>query len=468
MEKKLRACRVSIIPKNGGYLDLPPVSKKPAEPTISPEAVKKATNPIALRYWNQCSNREITTDVRKPTSLVADSPPWVTEPLSSPIGIAEQRPMVPPKAVKVPNITKRMGRAGSEGHHQSQSYRSREQSMDRLTTTITFSAHDDPSPMGSPRPEVVKVLSTAGSGMVRDNEKKEAVGNINRLITVAMTKKEEGEIPAQEKTKKWSVQPNGCYEESRNYNTIKEEQIEISQQRANFLGGSEMIRIPKSPRPFHEVKHGMEESQQKCSCNNTSSQFASKEIPFNTISDLLPKLNQQQTTNLGLRLFSQMSQDTVMEVTAQQLSVMSGSQMAAVLATLPSEAINTAIPLLFHKTDQDVRMSLLIDTLARLSVDQKVDSLLESEQQIPDVVQGLLQRLSYEERGFVIKSILEREENPITPRRNPNVGDRIIPEIRLETSEDERDDRNGENEETRYSEREGLSHIHSDDGSVSN
>merc|ERR1719239_1520040 len=89
MEKRLRACRVSIIPKGANYYEPPPPPKKPAPPPISVEAVKKATNPIALRYWNQCSNRnyreETPVKVVHATSVqVEEKPPWVTSDLSPP------------------------------------------------------------------------------------------------------------------------------------------------------------------------------------------------------------------------------------------------------------------------------------------------------------------------------------------------------------------------------------------------
>ena len=63
--------------------------------------------------------------------------------------------------------------------------------------------HDNPSPMGSPRTLVPQdptpwgsnssntVLSTAGQGVTRNNQKKEAVGNINRLFSMNKIKKDD-------------------------------------------------------------------------------------------------------------------------------------------------------------------------------------------------------------------------------------------------------------------------------------
>ena len=213
--------------------------------------------------------------------------------------------------------------------------RQRVQSLDRLQPPLSH--HDDPSPMGSPRTEVVKVLSTAGTGINRHNEKKEAVGNINRLFSMAKIKKDDAvrEASNQRRLLETATSQKTSNDESHSYKVLKEEQIQKSQERATFLGRSEMARIPKSPRPFRDTTPKPDESQ--CSCQKGQVKFSSTEIPFNTITDLIPKLNQQQATHIGLTLFSQMSQNTVMDVLAQQLNIMSGPQMAAVFSGLHNE-----------------------------------------------------------------------------------------------------------------------------------
>ena len=370
MEKKLRACRVNILPGRGNYFEqAPPPPKKAPPPTISVESVRKATNPIALRYWNQCSN--MGADQETPVTVVHtspgdDSPPWVTStPLAAPP--CQDPPKLPPKKVSVPNITHRMGRAESMDRLQVTGSRTRVQSLDRLGPGP---AHDDPSPMGSPRTPVPQdpaprgsnssntVLSTAGQGVTRDNQKKEAVGNINRLFSMNKIKKDDSVRVAasQHRVVEVSDRQNTNIEESRSYKLLKEEQIQKSQQRADFMGASEKIRIPKSPRPFRDSTPKLEEPRRtpvlqeeaiQCSCSHAN-KFSHSEIPFNTITDLIPKLNQQQATHIGLTLFSQMPQQTVMEVVAQQLSVMSGATMAKVFAGLQKEVSQTLGSLNMH------------------------------------------------------------------------------------------------------------------------
>ena len=445
------------------------------------EAVKKATNPIALRYWNQCSNTssgEETPVKVVHTSSVEEKPPWVTSDTSPPVmPRPEEKPKLPPKKVSVPNIVGRMGRAGSMEPAGVSGPRQRVQSLDRGRLQAPTTHHDDPSPMGSPRTEVVKVLSTAGTGIHRDNEKKEAVGNINRMFSMVKIKKDDASRvnSAKKRTSETEEKSNRSFEESRSYQQLKEEQIQKSQQRANFLGASEQIRIPKSPRPFRDSSPKARPEENQCSCKKTQGKFTSTEIPFNTVTDLIPKLNQQQATHIGLSLFNQMTQDTVMEVLAQQLNIMSGPQMAAVFGGLRNQvfwrqmtqtilfpflqALNTALPLLLPKTNEDVKMSIVVDSLPLLSTSQKLDMLQESEEevsffvqpedplttlsflQIPLLIDGLMQRLGYNERRQAVKSILDREENSgypgggrVEPKSAAGTSARVIPEIRLDSA----------------------------------
>merc|ERR1712107_268760 len=154
----------------------------------------------------------------------------------------------------------------------------------------------------------------------------------------------------------------------------------------------------------------------------------------------------QQATHIGLSLFNQMTQDTVMEVLAQQLNTMSGQQMAAVFGGLRNQALNTALPLLLPKATEDVKMSIVVDSLPRISTSQKLDMLQETEEEIPVLIEGLMQRLGYNERRQVVKSILDREENSGrgaeqktaagASRVVPEAGDPRydIPEIRLDSA----------------------------------
>ena len=150
--------------QTGGYFPAspPPVQSPPVTPpplTPSPEAVEKATNPIALRYWNQCTDKNT---------------------------------------------------------------------------------------------EVVRILSTAGTGVNRDNEVVEARNNINRFITIDKVKKGEvGRVcrsQSQSRLETPAVRP---------YDQVKEEQIKISRDRANFHNRAVNL-VAKSPQPF---RRGLSETR---------------------------------------------------------------------------------------------------------------------------------------------------------------------------------------------------------------
>merc|ERR1719458_630964 len=411
LEKRLRACRVSIIPKGANYYEPAPLPKKPPPPPISVEAVKKATNPIALRYWNQCSNRnyreETPVKVVHTTSLpVEEKPPWVTSDLQT--SRAEEKPRLPAKKMSVPNIMGRMGRAGSVGVATVSGPRQRVQSLDRgpIQPSAPPVHHDDPSPMGSPN--VVQVLSSAGSGSQRENERKEAVGNINRMFSMVKIRKEDPVQIANPRSPDREQEPGSSFEESRVYQKLKEEEILKSKQRACFLGGSEQIRIPKSPKPFRESSPQVAPQERQCSCRE---KFATREVPFNTVTDLIPKLNQQQATHIGLSLFKRMTEDTVRQVLAHQLNGMTDTEMSAVFAGLSNKALNTVVPLLCGKTSTEVRTSISADLLSSLPTAQKMNVLFESEEEeeIPIIVEGLLERLGYSERRKLVKTLFDHD-----------------------------------------------------------
>ena len=129
MAKKLRACRVTILPKAPGKCLIPDVvpskqktkkesveismkqaAKKPPPAPPSSAAIAAASNPVALRYWNQClanSSRvplPVPTEETSPPSAKQDTnfPPWVTP--ETP-GEVETKPNI-----VVPDMTRRVGR----------------------------------------------------------------------------------------------------------------------------------------------------------------------------------------------------------------------------------------------------------------------------------------------------------------------------------------------------------------------
>ena len=162
MAKRLRACRVTILPKAPGKCFIPeevapPKQKAKREATVqismkqaaskkppgapSPAAIAAATNPVALRYWNQClansSKGPLTLpkdDTSPPScspslalaqpSLAQPSlaqqqdtayPPWVLPAATSdtPVKVEKSEVAAKPKIV-VPDMTRRVARPLSD------------------------------------------------------------------------------------------------------------------------------------------------------------------------------------------------------------------------------------------------------------------------------------------------------------------------------------------------------------------
>ena len=377
MEKKLRACRVNILPrvsifrsifcinvrfcviKNGGYFKEPyippPANKRTQVPPPIPASVEKATNPIALRYWNQCMDKtperqvqDMSHEKESQSSISTQMPPWVS---SGSYNVNTQTAVQPksfnPKLnVKVPDITKRVR---SESVPRGVQY-------SRLNISSEIIHHDDPSPVLERRQinekvEVVKVLSTAGTGINRNNEVNEALGNINRFFTVDKIKREDAARVVDNNTtlKQESLISKPIIVETKPYKQIKEDQIKVSNERANFQNNS-INRIPKSPQPFRGVKRdlttqGPTKKEEHCQCKHDKSNNIKINMDTDMnqfIDNLIPQLNQIQKTQLGLAIFNQLPPDIVKDLMAQQIALMSGDNMFSMLTRASNEVNNVA------------------------------------------------------------------------------------------------------------------------------
>ena len=113
--------------------------------------------------------------------------------------------------------------------------------------------------------EVVKVLSTAGTGLKRDNEKVEALGNINRFITMDKMKRDDATRVESDKAREVQkieikiIEPAPVQDSS--YVQVKQEQIKMTNERTLFLNNAEKARIPKSPEPFRGRQRDLSEGR---------------------------------------------------------------------------------------------------------------------------------------------------------------------------------------------------------------
>merc|ERR1712088_1023928 len=85
-----------------------------------------------------------------------------------------------------------------------------------------------------------------------------------------------------------------------------------------------------------------------------------------------------------------MSEDTVVKVLAHQLNGMADTQMETVFANLSCKAFSTVFPLICGRASEEVRKSISVDLMSSLSTNQKIDLLVDSdEEEIPVIVEGL-------------------------------------------------------------------------------
>ena len=89
-------------------------------------------------------------------------------------------------------------------------------------------------------------------GIKRDNEKKEAIGNLNRFITMDMMKKDDAIRAANDKAREVQMKEVKIehIKDEKSYLQIKNEQIQLSNERTSFMNNASTARIPKSPEPF--------------------------------------------------------------------------------------------------------------------------------------------------------------------------------------------------------------------------
>ena len=273
--------------------------------------MEKATNPIALRYWNQChgADRKVSAPALLPPSssglATSERPPWASSEtgLNTPGTQGLRAKASTPVPVRVPDITKRV----------------RSESVPR------YCSLDEPQP--PPKVEVVKVLSTAGTGIKRDNEKVEALGNINRFITMDKMKQGDARRLADNKQREMDkLEVQATVPADSSYDQIKQEQIKLSNERKTFMNNASNARIPKSPEPFrgkspaqnsdagsqvstqHNVSsHSTEKNNKPADVKHESRKECVKLSKYESLIVQINTLNDDDKRNLFLSLFNEMS-----------------------------------------------------------------------------------------------------------------------------------------------------------------
>jgi len=174
IQKQLRACRVNIMPRNVDHcykvnsLSPSPSPRTPQSP--NPQAQQKVdSSPIAMRYWNQCQSVRAPDNPGENQFTEQD----VVDELAMKMQKLSQKNVKKQSASKVealpavPDIRNKMKESNVP-------------SSPKIMITDT----DNRRSVMKNDAEPSRVLSTAGNVVNRENEKSEALSNINRFITV--------------------------------------------------------------------------------------------------------------------------------------------------------------------------------------------------------------------------------------------------------------------------------------------
>jgi len=212
--------------------------------------------------------------------------------------------------------------------------------------------------------QVDRILSTAGTGIKRENEVKEALGNINRFIMIDKVKKDDAARVSRSRTRPQKIEVEIGEAKCKPYNLIKEEQIKLSQERTNFQSKS-TNRIPNSPKPF---RRGLSETRivskdNVCSCNHKKEDPSTNQL----INEIIPKMNDNQKTEFGVALLDQLPSNIIQAIIVEQLSKMSENNLISTMKSLPIETASMAVPVLFPRTKDDVKLSLILDSVPKLT-----------------------------------------------------------------------------------------------------
>eukprot|EP00092_Neocalanus_flemingeri_P029327 GFUD01031839.1.p1 GENE.GFUD01031839.1~~GFUD01031839.1.p1 ORF type:complete len:682 (-),score=163.71 GFUD01031839.1:135-2180(-) len=188
--KQLRACRVNILPRNVEPRYQSSLSPSPAPSPRTPESPNqqqhntyKDSSPIAMRYWNQCQSiRALESDNKVPPVTEQD----VVDELAMKMKKLTQKKAKDQSAPKaavlatVPDIRNKMKES---------TIPSSPKILITDTEKLKVSNADIEKPKSDKNVDTFKVLSTAGSGISRENEKSEAKSNLQRFITVDQIQK---------------------------------------------------------------------------------------------------------------------------------------------------------------------------------------------------------------------------------------------------------------------------------------
>lgn len=126
---------------------------------------------------------------------------------------------------------------------------------------------------------------------------------------------------------------------------------------------------------------------------------------------ILPQLNEMQKNYLGLLFFNELSQNIVDEIVAQQVSMMSGSKLAATLAVVSPQASDTAGRALMQQARAETRAAIVVDSLCAMDAEETAETLLNiAGHQSINIVTAMCEMAGPRFKHNLIQTLVHAEE----------------------------------------------------------
>jgi len=469
--KQLRACRVNILPRVNldscyqvNASSLTPSPKVPASPvhfssrnSISPKppstlTTRDSPNEIAMRYWNQCQTGESDKKISFKDEYAAKE--------GCNRKVVDQKIINPqklPKIPAVPDIRDRMGeevmqRRGESAtaiHVPSFSVRGQNSNERADAKTSTQAKLENPSkPPKLPFLQDIELLKRKEQPITAPVEQIPVLPpktKVNAHIGHIENRPKIGDLPFLNDIKGLRSSPNienvtENYEKGTENISMRSLSIQDSDQeqevvKQNVLQTAGKLRNVKSPSPkvvsfSDDELQSKDQRKQESSCHASedakekkpskppkskkSSKFNIKideKTNMSKLSDqIIPQLNTMQKNYLGLLFFNELSQNIVEDIVAQQLTMLAGSRLAALLGGLDQQVCNSAVPQLMNSTSEEIRTAIVCDAFSDLDTEDKAGVLFTTSNDVMEVCETIA---GFGGRAFkkaLVQNIISKED----------------------------------------------------------
>jgi len=107
-----------------------------------------------------------------------------------------------------------------------------------------------------------------------------------------------------------------------------------------------------------------------------------RESEEKSLEELIKMLSIKKKTKLSINMFNELPSDVKKDVLTDLVQSLPGESISPIFCRLSEESVNEIIPSLFLKASDDVKLSLILDCLPKLSVQKILKDLNESEKEM--------------------------------------------------------------------------------------